>query len=59
MNTNNIVQHIKVVNDIAERGVKLLDEYNRLMINNEEQKQYLLQVNSTGLLSLIKTIKRQ
>lgn len=33
---------MKVVNDIAERGVALMDEYNRLHTNDEEQKQYLL-----------------
>lgn len=43
-NANNIIQHMKVVNDIAERGVKLMDEYNKLLTNDEEQKQYLLQV---------------
>lgn len=36
------VHSMKVVNDIAERGVALMDEYNRLHTNNEEQKQYLL-----------------
>lgn len=35
---------MKVVNDIAERGVALMDEYNKLHTNNEEQKQYLLLV---------------
>jgi adenylate/nucleoside-diphosphate kinase len=32
------------VNDIAERGVALMNEYNKLHTNNEEQKQYLLLV---------------
>ena len=40
----NIVHQMKVVNDIAERGVRLMDEYNSILTNNEEQKQYLLQV---------------
>jgi len=35
---------MKVVNDIAERGVALMDEYNKLHTNNEEQKQFLLLV---------------
>lgn len=33
---------IRVINDIAERGVALMDEYNKLHTNNEEQKQFLL-----------------
>ena len=39
-----IICGLKVVNDIAERGVRLMDEYNKLITNDEEQKQYLLQV---------------
>ena len=41
---NNIIQHMNVVSDIAERGVKLIDEYNKLLTNNEEQKLYILEV---------------
>lgn len=37
-------RHMKVVNDIAERGVALMDEYNKLLTNDEEQKQFLLLV---------------
>ena len=33
---------IRVVNDTAERGVALMEEYNKLHTNNEEQKQYML-----------------
>jgi len=40
----NIVAHIKVVNDTAERGVKLIEEYNSILTKDEEQKQYLLQI---------------
>jgi len=36
------VRSMRVVNDIAERGVALMDEYNLLHTNNEEQKQFLL-----------------
>ena len=32
---------LKIINDIAEHGVALMDEFNKL-ITNEEQKQYLL-----------------
>ena len=37
-----IVHSMRVVNDIAERGVALMEEYNKLMTVDEEQKQYLL-----------------
>ena len=37
-----IVHSLRVVNDIAERGVALMEEYNKLMTTDEEQKQYLL-----------------
>jgi hypothetical protein len=33
---------MRVVNDIAERGLALMEEYNKLYTTNEEQKQYLL-----------------
>jgi len=39
-----ITRSLKVVNDTAERGVALIEEYNSLLTNDEEQKQYLLQV---------------
>jgi hypothetical protein len=38
------ITSLRVVNDIAERGVALMDEYNKLHTNDEEQKQYLLLV---------------
>jgi hypothetical protein len=37
-----IINNIRVTNDIAERGVSLIQEFNKLHTNNEEQKQYLL-----------------
>jgi len=33
-----------VVNDTAERAVKLFEEFNTLLTNDEEEKQFLLQV---------------
>ena len=39
-----IAIHLKVVNDTAERGVKLISEYNNLLTKNEEEKQYILQI---------------
>lgn len=35
---------VRVVNDVAERGVKLMDDYNKVITKKEEQKQSLLQV---------------
>lgn len=37
-------EDLKVVNDIAERGVALIEEFNHSLTKNEEQKQFLLQV---------------
>lgn len=37
-----IAYSMRVVNDIAERGVALMEEYNKLHTTDEEQKQYLL-----------------
>ena len=36
--------NMKVTNDLAERGVKLMEEYNKIHTNDEQQKQYLLQI---------------
>jgi hypothetical protein len=36
-----IVRAMRAVNDIAERGVALMEEYNRLHTTNEQQKQCL------------------
>ena len=38
------VRQLRVVNDTAERGVRLFEEYNKLITNDEEEKQFLLQV---------------
>ena len=35
---------MRVINDIAERGVALMDDYNKLHTTSEEQKQFLLLV---------------
>lgn len=42
--SRNIVRSMKVVNDIAERGGALIEEYNKLITTDEEQKQFLLLV---------------
>lgn len=38
------VKQLKVVNDATERGVSLIENFNSVITNQEEQKQYLLQV---------------
>ena len=38
------VSQLKVVNDCAERGVALIEEYNSIITRKEKQKQYLLQI---------------
>lgn len=39
-----MVQQLKVVNDTAERSMKLIENYNSIITKNEDQKQFLLQV---------------
>jgi hypothetical protein len=41
-----LVNNLNVVNDIAERGVKLIEDYSKLITKSEDMKQYLLQVVS-------------
>lgn len=41
-----IVEKIRVTNDTAERGVRLMEEYNNKLSTNDEQKQYILKVVS-------------
>lgn len=36
-------RNLNVVNDVAERGVKLIQDFNGLLTVDEEQKQFLLQ----------------
>lgn len=38
------IKHILIVNDVAERGVKLITDYNTILCNDEEQKQFILQI---------------
>jgi len=40
------IDSLAVVNDRAERAVKLMQDYNSSITTNEEQKQYLLQIVS-------------
>ncbi|KAF2886006.1 hypothetical protein ILUMI_20168 [Ignelater luminosus] len=38
------VQNLLVVNDPAERGVKLMQEYNSILTKDENKKQFILQI---------------
>jgi len=49
----NILNSIKVVNDTAERGVKLMQEYNDKFTTNEDLKQFVLQVKKSHISILI------
>lgn len=40
-----IINSLRVVNDTAERGVKLMEEFNSKFTNDESQKQFVLQVS--------------
>lgn len=42
----NKIKDMKVVNDCAERGVKLISDFHRSITGKEEEKQFLLQVVS-------------
>nr|CCQ71357.1 hypothetical protein CcPL6.029 [Cotesia congregata] len=41
-----IVKNLQVVNDVAERAIKLTQEYINILTTREDQKQYLIQVVS-------------
>lgn len=38
------VKNILVVNDTAERRVKMFEDFNKVLTKNEEDKQFLLQI---------------
>ena len=38
------IKKLKVINDVAERGILLIDTFNPVLTKQEKQKQYLLQV---------------
>lgn len=45
-NALQMVSKLKTVNDTAERGITLIEDYNSILTTNEEQKQFVLQVVS-------------
>lgn len=40
----NIVRNMNVVNDSAERAVKLMEDFNLVLSKNEEEKQLIVQI---------------
>lgn len=42
LNGKQIINSLKIVNDTAERAVKLMEEYNSTLTLDEEQKQFIL-----------------
>jgi len=48
-----IIHSLKVVNDAAERGVKLMQEYNDKFTTNKDQKQFVLQVKKNTIIYYI------
>src|SRR5688572_21838381 len=44
LHAEEVVRDLHVVNDTAERGVALMQEYNALLTKDEEQTQFALQV---------------
>ncbi|KAL4113798.1 hypothetical protein QTP88_017371 [Uroleucon formosanum] len=51
----NILTELSVINDVAERGVKLIQEYNSILTKDENQKQFLLQVQISELITNIES----
>src|SRR6218665_717760 len=52
------VRALKVVNDFAERGVALVQSYNRLLTKNEDELQFILQVVEEHRRKYPDTLKR-
>lgn len=52
INGKEILTSLRVVNDTAERGVKLMEEFNSKFTKDESQKQFILQVSWPSILQL-------
>ncbi|KAG7173626.1 hypothetical protein Hamer_G029240 [Homarus americanus] len=50
---------MKVVNDVAERGVALIQDYIHVITKDEEQRQFLLQVFKNEVTLYIDTLQHQ
>uniref|UniRef100_A0ABD2WNZ5 Uncharacterized protein n=1 Tax=Trichogramma kaykai TaxID=54128 RepID=A0ABD2WNZ5_9HYME len=42
--SHDFLKNLMVVNDVAERGIALIEDYNNCLTKNEKQLQYLLQI---------------
>lgn len=42
LNAKETMKNLKVVNDTAERGVKLMQDFNGLLTADEEQREFIL-----------------
>lgn len=43
--TKEVIKNFKVINDVAEKGIKLVQKYEKSVCKDKDQKQFLLQVN--------------
>lgn len=53
-----IIEQLRIVNDSAERGVKLVEDYNNSITRDETQKQSLLQVSNLNISKIDCTSKK-
>lgn len=42
----NIARQLKIINDTSDRGVKLIQDYNKILAKNEEEMQFILKIIS-------------
>lgn len=47
-----IIKQLRIVNDLAERGVKLAEDYNNSITRDETQKQFLSQASNLNILKI-------
>ena len=52
------VGNLKVVNDSAERGIKLIEDFKKKVTKDEHQKQFLLQVRHAFIILHFSILKK-
>ena len=52
------IKKLRVTNDTAERGVKVFADFNKLITNDEKEKQFLMQVVEENRKSIFTEIQR-
>jgi hypothetical protein len=52
-----IIEQLRNVNNSAERGIKIVEDYNNSITRDETQKQFLLQVSNLNILKIYCTSK--